>query len=88
MAADHAMEWFKMWKYADTKRYFITLEALASSALSGSRLAQVCLGTLERLEKGQPVSDRYLLGLCWFLKEMLDNERTKPDDVAKGHEAD
>ena len=26
------------------------------------------------LEKGEPVSDRYLLGLCWFLKEMLEEK--------------
>ena len=44
-------------------------ESLASTAIEGNRLAEICLGTIERLEKGQPVSDRYLLGLCWFLKQ-------------------
>lgn len=49
-----------------------TLEALASCALAGNRTAQVCAGTLRRLLNGEPVSDRYLLGLAWTLREMQD----------------
>lgn len=44
-------------------------EALASCAIEGNRLAEVCLSTLNRLLNGHPVSDRYLLGLAWFLRE-------------------
>lgn len=43
-------------------------EALATCAIEGNRLAEVCLATLNRLLNKQPVSDRYLLGLAWFLK--------------------
>jgi len=42
-------------------------EALASTALSGNRLAEICMGTIDRLAKGEPVSDRYLLGLAWTI---------------------
>lgn len=70
MAADHAMDWFKEWQIHNVKGYAILREALASTALSGNRLAQVLHGTLERLAKGEPVSDRYLLGLCWYIKEI------------------
>lgn len=73
-AAKMAMAWFKNWKAEDPIRYIQTCEAIASTALSGNRLAQVCYGTLERLRKGEPVSDRYLLGACWFLKEMSEEE--------------
>jgi hypothetical protein len=45
-------------------------EALASCAIEGNRMAEVCLGTLNRLLEHQPVSDRYLLGLAWYLKTL------------------
>lgn len=73
-AADHAMQWFKNWKF-NAQRYMMTREAIASTALSGNRLAQICNGTLDRLENGQPVSDRYLLGLCWFLGYMEQEKK-------------
>jgi hypothetical protein len=47
----------------------LLLEALASCAIENNRLAEVCLGTIDRIKNKQPVSDRYLLGLAWFLKE-------------------
>lgn len=48
-------------------------ESLASSAMSGNRLAEVCFGTLLRLINGEPVSDRYLLGLAWTLMDVDRN---------------
>lgn len=42
-------------------------EAIASTALSGNRLAELAYSTLERLDKKEPVSDRYLMGLAWLL---------------------
>lgn len=44
--------------------------AFATNAIEGNRLAEVCLGTLNRLLHFEPVSDRYLLGLAWTLMEM------------------
>ena len=72
-SADSAMEWYKEWK-KDIKRYCIMKEAIASTALAGNRLSEILLSTMDRLEKGEPVSDRYLLGLCWFLRYMFSNE--------------
>lgn len=70
-----AITWFRAWQAEKGAiGYVQTREAIASTALSGNRMAQVCHGTLERLENGQPISDRYLLGLCWFLKEMDEDE--------------
>lgn len=43
-------------------------EALASCSLSGNRMAEVCGGTLDRLLNGEPVSDRYVLGLAWTIQ--------------------
>jgi len=43
-------------------------EALASTALAGSRMAEILLSTVDRLDRGGMVSDRYLLGLAWYIK--------------------
>lgn len=44
-------------------------EAFSSCAIEGNRLAEVCSETLKRLMTGQPVSDRYLLGLSWAMRD-------------------
>lgn len=49
--------------------------ALSSSAIEGNRIAEVCAGTLHRLFAGEPVSDRYVLGLAWFVKGLREDER-------------
>lgn len=53
---------------------FLYQEAFATNAIEGNRLAEVCLGTLNRLLHSEPVSDRYLLGLAWALMEMRDEK--------------
>lgn len=72
-SANSAMAWYKQWSL-NSVRYMMTKEALASTALSGNRLSEICLGTMRRLENGEPVSDRYLLGLCWFLREGMEDK--------------
>jgi len=74
-SAKEALKWFRAWE-VNTLRYMQTREAIASVALSGNRLAQICNGTLDRLEKGDPVSDRYLLGLCWMLRDTMEKQET------------
>lgn len=49
------------------------LESFASVGMSGNRLAECCGETLRRLLNGEPVSDRYLLGLAWTMRNM-ENE--------------
>ena len=44
------------------------MEALSSTAIEGNRLAEICACTLARVMEGKSVSDRYVLGLAWFLK--------------------
>ena len=62
-SAVFALEWLRdldllMWR-----------ESLASNAIEGNRSAEICLETLRRLLENEPVSDRYLLGLAWFIKD-------------------
>lgn len=57
-------------KKLDIKDWLMIQEAIASTALSGNRTADICLSTLKRLEKGEPVSDRYLMGLAWQIYQL------------------
>ncbi len=75
-SAHKAFAWVKE-KLIDVPKYFRLLEAMSSCAIEGNRLAEVCGETLRRIMNGQNISDRYLLGLAWFLKEMEDNESKK-----------
>lgn len=52
-------------------------ESFASCAIEGNRLAEVCSETLHRMLTGQPVSDRYLLGLAWTIITGMRNEKDK-----------
>ena len=51
-------------------------EAIASTALSGNRLAEIACGTIWRIDNKELVSDRYLMGLAWFIYSIkeLENE--------------
>ncbi len=49
-------------------------EAFASCAIESNRLGEVCAETLHRIMAGEPVSDRYLLGLAWAIRDMEDNK--------------
>ena len=55
-------------------------EPLASCALAGNRLAQVSCETLRRVLNGEPVSDRYLMGLAWMVWEMENDEANRAAD--------
>jgi hypothetical protein len=69
-AARDAFAWVKEYLTKDTANAFLMLEGFSSVGLSGNRLGEVCAETLRRILGGEPVSDRYLLGLARTLKEM------------------
>lgn len=73
--AANALVWIKNYLLSDVKKTFMLLEALASCAIEGNRLAEVCHETLRRLVHGEPISDRYLLGLAWYLKHENEEEK-------------
>lgn len=54
------------------------IEAIASTALSGNRTAEICMATLQRLLESKPVSDRYVLGLAWYLREIEELRESLP----------
>ena len=55
-------------------------ESFCSCAIEGNRLAEICAETLNRIINNQPVSDRYLLGLAWTIKEG-ENERQNAEEA-------
>lgn len=57
------------------ERLHAAREAMASCAIEGSRAAEICGETLDRIIARQPVSDRYVLGLAWMMMEMEKNEK-------------
>ncbi len=69
-AAHSAMAYVKIYLSANAENSFLMQEAMASCAIEGNRLAGICGETLRRVMAGEAVSDRYILGLAWYLKEM------------------
>ena len=68
--AEYAFNWII--KSYDFEKLLTVREALASCAIENNRLAEVCLSTLNRILNREPVSDRYLLGLAWYLRGLPD----------------
>jgi hypothetical protein len=66
-SADSAMQWFNEFVSTEPQKWFRMKVSIFSSALSGNRLAEIMSSTIRRIDNGEPVSDRYLLGLTWFL---------------------
>ncbi len=67
-SADIAMAYIKQMRANRPGEWFQWMEAMASTALSGNRLAEICLSTMQRIQDGFPVSDRYVLGLAYYLQ--------------------
>lgn len=65
-AARSAMQWLDA---LGREQLSVYLAAFSSCAIKGNRLAEICGETLRRVLHNEPVSDRYLLGLVWTLRE-------------------
>lgn len=74
-AADSAFAYVKdkLLAMTDMEKMML-LESFASTGLSGNRTAELCSETLRRIMCGEAVSDRYLLGLAWTMRQMDDIE--------------
>ena len=66
-SAQSALEYVASLEYGKLLMY---REAFASCAIKGNRLGEICSETISRVLGKQPVSDRYLLGLAWAMREM------------------
>lgn len=61
---------------------FMLIESFCSCAIEGNRMGEVCAETLRRLLNKEPVSDRYLLGLAWTIRDMEDARKADADEAA------
>lgn len=50
-------------------------ESFSSCAIEGNRLGEVCAETLRRILDHEPVSDRYILGLAWAVKNINSEKK-------------
>jgi len=73
-AARQAYRWLKGFMITNTADYSRYRTALEIAAASHNRQAEICMGTINRLKAGQPVSDRYLLGLCWTILSLYQKD--------------
>lgn len=73
-AARSAYRWLKGFMVTNSADYARCKIALEIASDSGNRQAQICIGTIDRLRKSQPVSDRYLLGLAWTILYLHNHE--------------
>lgn len=71
-SADSAMRFIRG---IDIKELLRLQESFASTALSGNDLSKILLQTLNRVLQGNAVSDRYLLGLAWFIRDTLEKSQ-------------
>lgn len=60
-----AMKWIRTIPAPELMQW---MEAFASDAIEGNRLSEICGETLHRILQGEPVSDRYVLGLAWAMR--------------------
>lgn len=62
------------------KELCILTESFASCAIENNREAEICLETLNRITEGRPVSDRYVLGLAWYIRHIIGTKNGEQDD--------
>lgn len=78
----NALTWIKS---LPIEQLFQWQNAFSSCAISGNRLAEVCSETLSRLMEGRPISDRYLLGLAWSLRDLpTTSEKSDGPETVSG----
>jgi hypothetical protein len=75
-AALAALQYLNALPFEEKQDFLLTFSSLA---LEGNRLAEICYGTLRRIIDGEPVSDRYVLGLAWEINSI----KTRPPVVPK-----
>ena len=68
-AARAALDWLAT---VPTEEMLRLMRSIEMAAAQGIRSAEICEETWRRLMCNAPVSDRYLLGLCWPLRDMCD----------------
>lgn len=74
LSAEGAQEYFRSFARKRPEKLLaikkVIYEAAEDAAGPQQKYFQVMRSTWERLREGDPVSDRYLLGLCWYIRDI------------------
>ncbi len=70
--AESAMKW--IFDNHNMLDLLLLRESCASCAIEGNGVCEICGETLSRLINGEHVSDRYLLGLAWFMRDSKERD--------------
>jgi hypothetical protein len=77
-AAFDAKHWLlEYFKRHEEDEAFMLIESFVSCAFEQNWLAKICGETSRRLLHGEPVNDRYLLGLARRLRNMEEDKRPR-----------
>lgn len=68
--AYEALEWIR--STVSFEELSLYRESFSSCAIEGNRQAEILSETLRRFMSREPVSDRYLLGLAWALRDLKE----------------
>ena len=70
-AAYLALKWLRS---LGDERLFRIQQVIQANLVVGNKTSEVCAETMRRLMAGEPVSDRYLLGLAWMVREVFTDD--------------
>ena len=71
-SADLAKEWLIHFTLEHPLEYAEICESISSCALSGNEFANILYGTMMRWRESLGVSDRYLLGYAWAVRDFYE----------------
>ena len=69
-------DWYRRQSIGDFETF---RGSLANVALSGDKFSEEVLGTLNRMINKEPIGDRYLLQLAWFIRDMEEKKSRKEE---------
>ena len=59
---------------ADYRKLVMLQESLSGNAIENNEAAVICLATLDLVIDGKPVGERYVFGLAWLIKRIVENK--------------
>ena len=62
-----ALQYVQEYRLTHIKEWCMMIESLSSCAIEGNQMAEELLTTINRIEKGEGVGDRWVLQLAYYL---------------------
>lgn len=68
---DNALDYLQFIRKHYPDKWLLLSKDIEMFAQDGEPLHQVLFSTIKRIESGKVVSDRYALGLAWFVRQFI-----------------